>query len=296
MTMWAIIKGIRECYNVSWVLATIFTVVSFIILRTNGVGEGWVNPKIDLEGLATHNVLEHDASLTRLDMDEFMKSEERSGSRSPLSRSSFLGSDTHPFSFLSLLIITLSKIKGLLRKIFTLAIGITLRFIPFISVPQATTTLMETSDELFGSPGSRVPRDSHTHAPIRPSSEMLKSLFADSASGTHLTLKDFARARIRRLEECRGRGIKIPFHLEEFANSESCLALALFSEKDGELKVKIETLKVWLEEERLPPGWKPRREIGFLQNLSNTAQLKKMMEGRRRYRERDRQARTVVFN
>ncbi|KAF8587670.1 Cloroperoxidase, partial [Ramaria rubella] len=178
LTMWAIIKALRECYNVSWVLAVLFTVGSFIILRVGGVGKGWLRPTIELEDLAVHGVLEHNASLTHADVDE-----------------------PEPHS------------------------------------PPRTVS-------------------PHRRSPIRPSRTLIHALFADSASGTHLTLKDIARARIRRTATTGS----LPPHLSQFADSEFCLTLSIMGGNPTDPKVELKVLREWLEDERLPRGWKPTHE------------------------------------
>ncbi|KAF8518519.1 Chloroperoxidase [Hysterangium stoloniferum] len=198
LTMWAIIKALRECYNVSWQLAIVFTIGSFIILRVGGVGYDWLNPKIDLEDLAAHGVLEHNASLTHKDYQETPDSPIRNGSRSPRSRS------------------------------------------------------------------------------------------VSSSSST----ADVARARNRRLDSCPNR--KTPRHLQQFADAEFCLTLGIFSPGD-ELKVELEVLREWLEKERLPRGWKPKRELGLWQNHQNTARVQEMMKALRMYKNNRRSVRTVAF-
>jgi len=299
--MWMIIKALRECYNVSWVLAGLFTVGSFIILRLGGVGEGWINPTIDLEDLAAHNVLEHNGSMTHMDVEEYEAHRERNGSRSPRSRSGSSSSSSsfsiiHASSSFSLFPITPARIIAIAQKLFALAITMVIHFIPFIPAAHAAAEAPESPGNLYLSSRSRRPRHNHPCAPIRPSPELVKALFADSASGTHLTLKDVARARIRRLEESKGRSTVTPAHLEQFADAEFCLTLALFSERDDELKADIRLLRQWLEDERLPTGWKPKREIGFWQNHLNTAQLQKIMDGMKRYKSRGREVRTVAFH
>ena len=83
--MWKIIKALRECYNVSWILAVLFTVGLFIILPLGGIGEGWINPKIDLVDLAAHSILEHNDSMTHFDVKEEIARKEQNRNRCPKS-------------------------------------------------------------------------------------------------------------------------------------------------------------------------------------------------------------------
>ena len=261
ISIWTMITGLRACYNVSWVLAILFTVGSFIIIRLSGVGRGWLWPRVDLDELAAHNVLEHNASLTHADHAE-------SGLQSPCpgtrSRSSSSASSTVMSSTTNLpntphLPFPFSLLAPLIHPHFTRA---------------------------------RTSHASHPLAPLRPSRTLIRALFADSVSGTHLTLADVARARVRRSATSG----PIPVHLQQFADAECALAIAVMG---GDVhsdapSVPLDVLREWLEEERLPTGWKPGGVMGFWRNHLNTAKVQDMMAKMKKYRENRGEVRTVV--
>lgn len=304
LSMWTIIKALRECYRVSWALAIVFTVGSFIILRVGGVGRGWWVPTIDLEDLSAHNVLEHNASLTHRDVEEAAEAEERwraaprSRSVSTSSMAGFRPAHPSHFSF-HIFPLTPARLVLLVRSLPAFFITIVLSILAPPDRPNGLTVTRSRGSP-HGSPISTSPprpHHGHTHAcaPSRPSTTLINRLFSDSASGTHLTLKDVARARIRRLEECAGRSTVTPPHLEQFADSEFCLTIALFSVNPKELKVELSALREWLEDERLPTGWKPKRDLGLWENHTNTAKLQKMMAAIKKYKSPGRAVKSVVF-
>lgn len=117
-------------------------------------------------------------------------------------------------------------------------------------------------------------------------------MFADSASGTHFTLKDAARARIRRMSTCPNP--RVSKFLNQFADAELCLTLNLFS-PGKELKVDLESLREWFEDERLPKNWKPRKEIGIWENHQNTSKMQEYMRALKKYKAKGEKIKTVVF-
>lgn len=260
LSMWTIIRAIRDCYNVSWVLAFAFTVGSFIILRWAGVGRGWLWPRIDLEDLATHNILEHNSSLTHWDYGEQDGSSPRSRSLSVSSSSSTaISTHTHPSS-------------------------------PSFQLPFPLSLI---PIHLFFH-SSPKPRNPHAHmAPLTPSRTLIRALLADSASGTHLTLPDVARARIRRTATTG----PCPPHLSHISDAECALAVAVLG---GDVysdspRVPLAVLREWLEDERLPAGWAPGGEMGLWREHVNTAKVQKLMANMRMYRAKRDDVRTVVI-
>lgn len=294
LTIRTIATGIKECYNISWGLAFMLTVGGFIMLRLNGIGRGWINPMIDLEELAAHNVLEHNASLTRLDFDEVdpksLSSRVHHGparSRSVSSSSSTAVASTphHPSSHLSFFLSFFSFLYP--STLISIAFSIISRILAYIS----HSTSFPVFESLSSASSPPSPPNKYHSAYIEPNRPLIRSLLADSASGTHFTIKDIARARIRRMDNCPNP--KVSRILTQFADAELCLSLAVLS-SGKELKVDLETLREWLEKERLPRNYKPRR-IGVWENHQNTAKMQEMIRAMRQYKAKDNLIKTVVF-
>jgi Peroxidase, family 2 len=130
-------------------------------------------------------------------------------------------------------------------------------------------------------------------APIRPSRTLIRALLADSASGTHLTLPDLARARLRRSATTG----PSPPHLSHFSDAECALAIAVLGrDVYGDApSVPLGVLKEWLEEERLPAGWRPGGVMGLWREHLNTARVQELMANKRKYRHGRKDVRTVVM-
>ena len=288
LSMWDIIVAIRACYNVSWVLAILFTVGSFVILRWGGVGRGWLWPRIDLEELGVHGVLEHNASLTHTDFDEDEAQSSVNG----------CGTRSRSVSSSSTVISTVAASSDALRLPFPLSLlplAPLFYFFPFLSHFIKSPAQPQPQAHPH-SPGGTAHNPNAAHrlplAPLRPSRPLIRALLADSASGTHLTLSDLARARLRRTATTG----PSPPHLAQFSDAEFALTIAVLG---GDVygrdpKVKLEVLREWLEEERIPAGWRPGGVMGFWRNHVNTARMQEMMGRLRRYRKEKGDVRTVV--
>ncbi|GJJ14552.1 hypothetical protein Clacol_008817 [Clathrus columnatus] len=289
LTAWCIIKGLRECYNISWGLAAMLTVGAFVILRWNGVGRGWINPTIDLDELAAHDVLEHNASLTRLDVDEIDLStpfhRPTSVSTPPRSRSISSSSSTA--------VATNATSSSLFSFPWPFILNpSTYLYIPMMIISYLFSFIYHSSSISLPEPTTPSQTRKYPQASLRPNHSLIRALFADSASGTHFTLKDVARARIRRMETCPNP--RVSRLLNHFADAELCISLAMFS-PGKELKVDLESLREWFEEERLPRNWKPRKEIGVWENHQNTSRMQEMIKALKVYKSKSEKVRTVVF-
>jgi hypothetical protein len=102
---------------------------------------------------------------------------------------------------------------------------------------------------------------------IRPTAEEVDAKKAKGEEAAfQLGLEDIARARVRREKEAGPLG-----RLQaRIARGEIAIAFSVFGTTIGEkMGIPGDILRGWIEDERLPDGWKPTRSTGYLDMVSN---------------------------
>lgn len=105
------------------------------------------------------------------------------------------------------------------------------------------------------------------YAPAAVDLVLLDQLLRDG----NLTLQDFAKRRVM-LEKVSPLGA---VH-GEIARGEWALAFQVFGNEKSD-EISSETLRLWLHENRLIKGWKPHREIGMMETMAKSSEIRKLM-------------------
>jgi hypothetical protein len=117
------------------------------------------------------------------------------------------------------------------------------------------------------------PRDEY--APIRADSTLVKQFLEQAKDGHFMTIEDVARARVWRESQC---PVLNQMHAE-IARGEMAIAFGLFGQQDSDKQgIPVDTLRVWLGEERLPDGWKPSHTQGLLETIRTSRQISSEMK------------------
>ncbi|PSR97719.1 hypothetical protein PHLCEN_2v4261 [Hermanssonia centrifuga] len=148
------------------------------------------------------------------------------------------------------------------------------------------------------------------YAPVHPDLKMMQEFFADSAGGLVMNTEDVARARVRRESSYPG-GSGLDLNHAVIACGEISAVLNIFNHPDPQLVargvplqppstfswlfgllglarspdpeitptdgVSINVLRRWLQEERLPEGWKPYHETTLRSILLTTNKMRSIM-------------------
>ena len=116
------------------------------------------------------------------------------------------------------------------------------------------------------------------YAPIAPDSTLVKQFLELAKDGRFMTVEDVARARVWRESQC---PVLNQLHAE-IARGEMAIAVGLFGQEDpdndNKQGIPVDTLRVWLGEERLPDGWKPNHIQGLLETIRTSRQINNEMK------------------
>lgn len=102
---------------------------------------------------------------------------------------------------------------------------------------------------------------------------LVNEFLAESRNGTGLTLADVARARARR-EGTLPAGKLDSFH-EGIAAGEAALAWMVMGDRK---EVKLDIVKTWFGDEKLPKGWVPHAPMTLLQLARAKSQCSEMID------------------
>ncbi|KAF9567665.1 Cloroperoxidase [Agrocybe pediades] len=146
--------------------------------------------------------------------------------------------------------------------------------------------------------------EGQTYAPVEIDLGLADALYADvqpgvkeiearSSSGVQGELRflmndeDVARARIRRERECG----PISAFQQEIARGEMAIILGVWEVKTRrKTGIPMEYFQVWIEEERLPDGWRPDHTQGLLDVIKRSRGINKLMQKLREGSAEDREA------
>jgi hypothetical protein len=134
-----------------------------------------------------------------------------------------------------------------------------------------------------------------TYAPIEIDNSLVDALVADvkpspaeieeSSDPTAkflMNYEDVARARIRREAECK----PVDGLHAEIARGEMAIILGVWEVKTKDkVGIPVDYLKRWIEEERLPDGWKPDHTQGLLDVINRSSQIRGAMNQMRNSKE-----------
>lgn len=126
------------------------------------------------------------------------------------------------------------------------------------------------------------------YAPIEVHSDLVDLLVHDGQIGHEkrgggpgrilMDASDFARARVRREKE----SPPLDYLHSRLGRGEAGLILGVWKVKDGEnVGVPVEVIRTWMQDERLPGGWKPTRVLGLLEVQKGTKAVEVAMEEQR---------------
>ncbi|KAI0050825.1 Cloroperoxidase [Auriscalpium vulgare] len=111
------------------------------------------------------------------------------------------------------------------------------------------------------------------YAPEKPDLERLAEFLAHSQNGVTLSVEEVAQARVDRESTLSTRLDRLH---AEIARGEMSLVFQLFG--GDEEMIPVETLRVWMSEERLPDGWKPHHVTGLLDTVHTSTALRNAMK------------------
>jgi len=113
------------------------------------------------------------------------------------------------------------------------------------------------------------------YASTRVCEPLLKTLCDEGlAMGDALTLEGVASIRFRREKQCR----PLDWVHSEIARGEMAIAIGVLGGKDADKKgLSVNVLHDWLENERLPEGWKPDHTQGMMKTISMTSRVRDRM-------------------
>jgi len=117
-------------------------------------------------------------------------------------------------------------------------------------------------------------------APTDVDPAMLDAFLAHSADGTHVTVADLAAARVAREGASR-----LPSFFEFLARSEVLVMIEVFGKEVGAglRAARIEDIRTWIGEERLPTGYtKPEKQVGLLAHLYDHLEINRDMDEQRK--------------
>jgi len=112
------------------------------------------------------------------------------------------------------------------------------------------------------------------YAPCKLNDVYLQMLGRDASDGSALTVRDLARARVRREHQCNRALDRVH---SEIARGEMALVLGVFGRrgKTGSAReVPVETVSEWWKHERFPAGWVPREQQGLLNTIRTSREIK----------------------
>lgn len=111
---------------------------------------------------------------------------------------------------------------------------------------------------------------------IRPTSEEVDAKKAKGEEAAYLVgLEDIARAQFRRENEA---GPLTRIHAT-VARGEMAIAFGIFRTTVGEkMGIPADTLRNWIQDERLPDGWKPTHTTGYLDMFRNGDKIKQFVD------------------
>jgi hypothetical protein len=113
------------------------------------------------------------------------------------------------------------------------------------------------------------------YAPISPDSTLVRQFLNTAKDGHLMTAEDIARARVVRESQSH---VLDNLHAE-IAKGEMAIVLGLFGEpRSAKHGIPVDTLRVWITEERLPDGWKPTHKQGLLQTIHSSRQISSHMK------------------
>ena len=141
--------------------------------------------------------------------------------------------------------------------------------------------------------------EGQTYAPIEIDHSLVDALVSDvkpssAEIGTSsdptakflMNYEDAARARIRREAECK----PIDSLHAKIAAGEIATVLGIWEVKTKDkVGIPVDYLKRWIEEERLPDGWKPDHTQGLLDIINRISQISGVMEQMRKEQIRSKQ-------
>jgi hypothetical protein len=128
--------------------------------------------------------------------------------------------------------------------------------------------------------------EGQTYAPIEIDHSLVDALISDAKPTSEAEVKeslmnyeDVARARIRREGECNS----VDALHAEIARGEMAIILGVWEVKTKDkVGIPVNYFKLWIEEERLPDGWKPDHNQGLLNVIHRSSQIRGVMNKMRK--------------
>jgi len=114
------------------------------------------------------------------------------------------------------------------------------------------------------------------YAPIEIDAGLVEKLIDDVEGGERMNAVDVARARIRREKES---PVLDGVHAE-IARGEMAIILGVWEEGAGtdKLGIPVAWMRRWIQEEKLPDGWRPQRKQGLLDTVKRSKAIRTAME------------------